>query len=197
MTESQPPTEPDPLLIGITLLLGGAAAGKSRLAVRLAAAGGGRVVVIATAEARDEEMAERIRRHREARPPEWATVEEPVDLEKALASAPENASILVDCLTLWVSNLIEQGFSDQDIEDRARKAASLAASRGAGTFVVTNEVGSGVVPINRLARRYRDLLGRVNSIWAEAARRVLLVVAGRLLPLSGPEAVLGGPPDGG
>ncbi|MGH2676633.1 MAG: bifunctional adenosylcobinamide kinase/adenosylcobinamide-phosphate guanylyltransferase [Actinomycetota bacterium] len=182
--------------MGLTLLLGGAAAGKSRLAVRLAAAWGGPVVVIATAEPRDEEMAERIRRHREQRPPEWPTVEEPVDLEGALASAPEDALTLVDCLTLWVSNLMERGLSDQDIEDQARKAASLAAFRTAGTVAVTNEVGSGVVPANPVARRYRDVLGRVNAIWAEAAHRVALVVAGRLLPLSGPEALLGGA-DGG
>jgi adenosyl cobinamide kinase/adenosyl cobinamide phosphate guanylyltransferase len=178
--------------MALTLLLGGAAAGKSRLAVRLAAAWGGPVVVIATAEPRDEEMAERIRRHREQRPSEWSTVEEPVDLEAALASVPHEAQALVDCLTLWVSNLVERGLSDEDVEDRARKAASLAASRTSGTVAVTNEVGSGVVPANPLARRYRDLLGGVNAIWAEAADRVGLVVAGRVLPLAGPEALLGG-----
>jgi adenosyl cobinamide kinase/adenosyl cobinamide phosphate guanylyltransferase len=182
--------------MGLTLLLGGAAAGKSRLAVRLAGAWGGPVVIIATAEPRDEEMAERIRRHREQRPTEWSTVEEPVDLEAALSSVPQEAQALVDCLTLWVSNLVERGLPDQDIEDQARKAASLAASRTAGTVAVSNEVGSGVVPANRLTRRYRDVLGRVNAIWAEAADRVGLVVAGRVLPLSGPEALLGDAHDG-
>jgi len=179
----------------LTLLLGGAGAGKSRFAARLAEAAGGPVVVIATAEPRDEEMAERIRRHRERRPAEWATVEEPADLEGALSSAPEEAVAILDCLTLWVSNLIERGLSDRDIEDRAAKAASLAAARGAGTVAVSNEVGSGVVPTNALARRYRDLLGRVNAIWAETADRSALVVAGRLLPLAGPEALLGGRAD--
>lgn len=173
----------------LTLLLGGAGAGKSRLAARLAAASGGSVVVIATAEARDQEMAERIRRHRELRPPEWVTVEEPLNLEGALSSVPEGVLALVDCLTLWVSNLMEQGLSDRDIEDRALKAALLAASRTARTVVVTNEVGSGVVPANALARRYRDLLGRVNAIWAEAAERAALVVAGQILSLAGPETI--------
>ena len=175
----------------LTLLLGGAGSGKSRLAVSMAADWGGPVVVIATAEGRDEEMAERIRRHRELRPLEWATVEEPLDLEGALSSIPEGALALVDCLTLWVSNLMEQDVSDRDIEDRARMAAVLAASMTARTVAVTNEVGSGVVPTNALARRYRDLLGRVNAIWAEAADQAALVVAGRVLPLGRPEAVSG------
>jgi adenosyl cobinamide kinase/adenosyl cobinamide phosphate guanylyltransferase len=175
----------------LTLLLGGAGAGKSRLAVRLAGDRRVPVVVIATAEARDEEMAERIRRHKSGRPPEWATLEEPVDLEGALASVPGDALALVDCLTLWVSNLMEQGLADEDIVDRAARAASLAASRSAGTIGVTNEVGSGVVPANALARRYRGLLGRVNAAWAEVAELAALVVAGRLLPLSGPEVLFG------
>jgi adenosyl cobinamide kinase/adenosyl cobinamide phosphate guanylyltransferase len=179
-------------LMPLTLLVGGAGAGKSRLAVRLAEARGGPVVVVATAEARDEEMAERIRRHREERPPQWMTIEEPVELEAALSSVPEEAQALVDCLTLWVSNLMEQDLPDRAIEDRARKAAHLAASRSAGTVAVTNEVGSGVVPANALARRYRDVLGRVNAIWAEAADRTALVVAGQVLPLSPPEQLLGG-----
>lgn len=176
----------------LTLLIGGAGAGKSRLAVRLVAARGDPVVLVATAEGRDEEMAERIRRHRAYRPAEWKTVEEPVDLEGALASVPEEATILLDCLTLWVSNLIEQGLSNDDIEDRATKTAALAAARTSGTVAVSNEVGAGVVPTNSLARRYRDLLGRVNAIWAEAADRSALVVAGRLLPLLSPEALFGG-----
>ncbi|HXF57346.1 MAG TPA: bifunctional adenosylcobinamide kinase/adenosylcobinamide-phosphate guanylyltransferase [Actinomycetota bacterium] len=173
----------------LTLLVGGAGAGKSRLAASLAADRGGPVVVIATAEARDQEMAERIRRHRAARPADWTTVEEPVDLEGALASAPEDAVALVDCLTLWVSNLLERGLADEDVLDRAARAAALAASRSAGTIAVTNEVGSGVVPTNALARRYRDLLGRVNVLWAEAADQAALVVAGRIVPLSRPEAM--------
>jgi adenosyl cobinamide kinase/adenosyl cobinamide phosphate guanylyltransferase len=182
--------------MGLVLLLGGARSGKSRLAVRLASAWGGAVVVIATAEPRDGEMAERIRRHRAERPPEWETVEEPVDLEGALAGVPEEAGVLLDCLTLWVSNLMERGLSDADIEDRARKAAELAASRRAETVAVTNEVGAGMVPANALARRYIDVLGRVNAIWAEAAERALLVAAGRAVRLSDPDQVIGGPLDG-
>jgi adenosyl cobinamide kinase/adenosyl cobinamide phosphate guanylyltransferase len=136
-------------------------------------------------------MAERIRQHRARRPAEWETVEEPLDLETALGSIPAGTTTLVDCLTLWVSNLIAQGLSNDEIEKRAHAAAKLASGRTADTIVVSNEVGSGIVPINALARRYRDLLGRVNSIWADASDRSALVVAGRLFPLSRPDELWG------
>jgi adenosylcobinamide kinase/adenosylcobinamide-phosphate guanylyltransferase len=177
--------------MSLTLLLGGARSGKSRLAVRLAEGSGRPVVVIATGEARDDEMAERIRRHREERPPAWSIKEEPLDLEEAMSDAPDDACVLLDCLTLWVSNLLEHGLSDLQIEDRARAAAGSAASRTAGTIAVTNEVGSGIVPANALARRYADVLGRVNAIWAQAADRAALVVAGRILPLSSTDPLIG------
>lgn len=182
--------------MGLLLLTGGVRSGKSRLAARMTAAWGGPVVVVATGEPRDEEMAERIRRHRADRPPQWGVVEEPVDLEGALARVPEEACLLVDCLTLWVSNLMERGLSDAEIGERARKAASLAAARGSPSLVVTNEVGSGIVPANDLARRFADVLGRVNAIWAEEAERVLLVVAGRVVAVSDPAGLLKERPDG-
>jgi adenosyl cobinamide kinase/adenosyl cobinamide phosphate guanylyltransferase len=169
----------------LTLLLGGAAAGKSRLAVRLALASNGPVVLVATAEPRDQEMADRIRRHRRERPANWGTLEEPLELERALESAPDGAFVVVDCLTLWVSNLMERGLAADEILDRAGKGAFLAASRGGETIAVTNEVGSGIVPMNPLARRYREVLGAVNATWAEAADRTFLVVAGHVVPLSG------------
>ena len=154
----------------LTLLIGGARSGKSSLALELAA---GEVVFVATAEAGDAEMAARIDAHRAERPESWATVEAPRDLAGALRAAPADACVVVDCLTLWVANTMD--------EDAAREAASVAASRRGDTIVVTNEVGMGIVPANELAREYRDLLGRVNALWADAADRVLLVVAGRTL----------------
>jgi adenosylcobinamide kinase/adenosylcobinamide-phosphate guanylyltransferase len=171
--------------MSLLLLIGGARSGKSRLAADIASEWSGPVAVIATGEARDDEMAERIRMHRAKRPQAWATIEEPVDLEAALRSASDEALVVVDCLTLWVSNLIEKGLGDDEIEARARSAAGFAATRGGDTVVVTNEVGSGIVPTNALARRFRDLLGNVNSIWAEHSDRSALVVAGQILPLSG------------
>jgi adenosyl cobinamide kinase/adenosyl cobinamide phosphate guanylyltransferase len=177
--------------MAMTLLLGGARSGKSALAERLAARWDGPVTAVVTAEARDPEMTERIRRHRAQRPAGWRTVEEPLDLEAALTRAPEGVFVVLDCLTLWVSNLLEQGLTDEQARRRARSAAAAAAERAAPTVVVSNEVGSGIVPADPLARRYRDLLGQVNAVWAAAADQALLLVAGQAVPLLDPLAVLG------
>jgi adenosyl cobinamide kinase/adenosyl cobinamide phosphate guanylyltransferase len=167
----------------VCLLIGGVRSGKSRLALRLAAREQRSVVVIATAEARDAEMAARITQHRRERPAEWTTIEEPVDLRSAFAVAPEEAVVLVDCLTLWVSNLMEREVPDVEIEARAERAARIAAARPQQVIVVTNEVGSGVIPTNPLGRRFGDVLGRVNMLWADRAERSALVVAGKMLSL--------------
>jgi adenosyl cobinamide kinase/adenosyl cobinamide phosphate guanylyltransferase len=169
--------------MGLTFLVGGARSGKSSLAVRLAAESGRPVVFVATSEARDEEMAARIESHRAERPPEWSTVEAPLNLVGTLASAPEDACVVLDCLTLWTSNALEAGWSGEAVEEAAEEAAELAAARGAPTVVVSNEVGLGVVPDTPLGRRYRDVHGRVNAIFAAAAERACLVVAGRSLEL--------------
>jgi adenosyl cobinamide kinase/adenosyl cobinamide phosphate guanylyltransferase len=170
----------------LTLLLGGARAGKSKLAARLAAKSDRPVVVIATAEPRDEEMRARIERHRATRPAEWSTVEEPLNLEGALSDVPPGSVAIVDCLTLWVSNEMEAGRSDEEIEASARAAARIGAA--GDTVAVSNEVGSGIVPMHPAARRYRDLLGAVNAVWADVADRTWLVVAGKALALEEPVA---------
>jgi len=170
--------------VGLVLLTGGARSGKSRLATELAARQERPVVVIVTAEALDEEMVERVRRHREARPTAWTTVEEPIDLEGAIAGAAADAFVVIDCLSIWVANLIGRELPDDEILARSRQAAMLAARRPAGSVAVTNQVGSAVVPDNRLARRFRDVVGLVNADWATEATRAGLVVAGRLLSLS-------------
>jgi adenosylcobinamide kinase / adenosylcobinamide-phosphate guanylyltransferase len=177
--------------MALTLLLGGARSGKSALAVRAAGAWAGLVEVVVTAEARDAEMAARIERHRAARPAGWRTVEAPLQLEAALREAAPGALVIIDCLTLWVSNLLELGTDDAALERRAQEAAALAASRAAPTLAISNEVGSGIVPSLALARRYRDLLGQVNATWAAAADHALLLVAGRALPLQDPLVALG------
>jgi adenosyl cobinamide kinase/adenosyl cobinamide phosphate guanylyltransferase len=166
-----------------TFLVGGARSGKSTLAVRLASAFGGPVVVVATAEARDDEMDERIRAHRSTRPDAWETVEAPLELLGAIEGADEEAFVILDCLTLWVSNAIEAGASAHEIDDGSRKLASTLAGRAAPSVVVSNEVGLGIVPANELARRYRDALGRANTSFAAEASRSFLVIAGRGLPL--------------
>jgi adenosyl cobinamide kinase/adenosyl cobinamide phosphate guanylyltransferase len=167
--------------MSLLLLLGGARSGKSRLAVRLAREDGASVLFIATAEARDEEMSERISQHRAERPSEWHTLEEPLRLREAIETAPAESCVVVDCLSLWVANLLERG---DDAEAAATEAARSAARREARTIAVTNEAGLGIVPATPLGREYRDVLGRVNAIWAEAADEAYLVVAGKALRLA-------------
>jgi adenosylcobinamide kinase / adenosylcobinamide-phosphate guanylyltransferase len=169
----------------LTFLVGGARSGKSSLAVRLAEEWEGPVVFVATAEAReDAELAARIARHRLERPPAWRTVEEPLDLAGGLAGAPDRAFVVIDCLTLWAANAIEAGWSDEDVERVAVDTAAAAAARVSPTVVVSNEIGMGVVPATPLGRSFRDLLGRVNAVFAERADRACLVVAGRTLELT-------------
>jgi adenosylcobinamide kinase / adenosylcobinamide-phosphate guanylyltransferase len=177
--------------MGLVLLLGGARSGKSALAVRLAEAAARPVVFLATAQAGDDEMAERIRLHREARPPAWTTVEEPLELRRAIAEAPAETVVVVDCLSLWVANAIEHGRTEAEIDEEAEHAAAEAARRER-TIAVSNEVGLGVVPATPLGRAYRDVLGRVNATWAGAAEDAALVVAGRVLALAEPPGHLGG-----
>ena len=169
----------------LTVLLGGARSGKSRLAVDLARRAAAPVVFIATGEPGDAEMAERIERHRAERPPAWQTVEEPRHLGAALSAAPAGACVVVDCLSLWVANVFE-GRPAADVEAEATAAAALAAARAGTTIAVSNEVGLGVVPATVLGRAYRDVLGRVNAAWVGASSRAYLVVAGRALALEQP-----------
>jgi adenosylcobinamide kinase/adenosylcobinamide-phosphate guanylyltransferase len=169
--------------MGLTVLLGGARSGKSELSSRLASATDRPVVVIVTAEARDEEMTERIRRHRASRPSTWTTVEAPVELATAVRDVESDAFVVLDCLSLWVSNTIEAGFGDEQIVDEAREIATALVKREAPALVVSNEVGLGIVPVNALARRYRDTLGRVNATLVGEADRAYFVVAGKALAL--------------
>lgn len=178
--------------MALTVLLGGARSGKSALAVDLAARTDTPVTVIATGQGRDEEMAARIERHRRDRPPSWGTVEEPVDLASAIRTVPEDHAVIVDCLTLWTANVLDGDRTDDQVVDEAVTAARLAADRPGPTFAVTNEVGMGIVPFEPGTRRYRDLLGRVNAAWCDAAETALLLVAGRAIPLSPPGALLDG-----
>ena len=159
----------------LTFVLGGARSGKSTHAEKLISGSPAPWLYVATAQAFDEEMRERIAQHRARRGEGWTTAEAPLDLAAALAGAPERQPVLVDCLTLWLSNHMLAGH-DVDAESD-RLAAVLARPRGPW-FVVSNEVGLGVVPDNALGRRFRDAQGRLNRQVAEAADRVVLMVAG-------------------
>jgi adenosylcobinamide kinase / adenosylcobinamide-phosphate guanylyltransferase len=167
--------------VSLVLLLGGARAGKSAAAQRLAERWDGPVTFIATAEALDAEMADRIGRHRRERPAGWTTVEEPLALREAVAAVDAGSAAIVDCLTLWVSNTLER--DEEAVLAEAAETAELAAAHPAPVFVVSNEVGLGIVPANADARAYRDRLGAVNRVFADHAETAALVVAGRLLRL--------------
>ncbi len=175
----------------LTLITGGARSGKSAFAERLAMQGK-RVLFAATAEALDDAMARRIAAHRSSRPPEWDTVEEPRSLpeairRKATGAAVPYDTIIVDCLTIWVSNLLllHEGNADAEarILDAAKKLLDVRESSDATWIVVTNEVGLGIVPSSSLGRTYRDTLGRVNSLVASRADKVYLMAAGLALDL--------------
>jgi adenosylcobinamide kinase / adenosylcobinamide-phosphate guanylyltransferase len=160
------------------------------LAIELARKWQGPVTVIVTAEALDDEMAERIRLHKEERPQGWETVEEPLDLETAIGRVADDAAVVIDCLSLWVANLLERGDERAEVEQLAGAAATRASDRSSLTIAISNEVGLGIVPVTELGRRYRDVLGRVNAEWAAAADQAAFVVAGRLLSLGSPETAL-------
>ncbi|HKP19221.1 MAG TPA: bifunctional adenosylcobinamide kinase/adenosylcobinamide-phosphate guanylyltransferase [Gaiellaceae bacterium] len=167
----------------LVVLLGGARSGKSTLAVALAREQGGAVMFLATGEAGDEEMARRIESHRRERPPGWETLEAPIEVAGALASVSSTATVVLDCLSLWVANLQQQGLDESEILAAGSRAAAIAAERPGLTVTVSNEVGLGIVPPTPLGRAYRDLLGAVNKLWVDAADEAWLVVAGRRLRL--------------
>lgn len=170
--------------MAITLVLGGARSGKSAYAEGLVLAAADRALYLATAGVLDDEMAERVAKHRASRDRRWQTIEEPLELPALLiAEAREDLPILVDCLTLWLSNLL---YAERDIA--AETAALIAAlPRVSGSVVlVSNEVGLGIVPDNPLARAFRDHAGRLHQQVAAVAERVVFVAAGLPLTLKSP-----------
>jgi adenosylcobinamide kinase/adenosylcobinamide-phosphate guanylyltransferase len=167
------------------LILGGARSGKSACAEQRAVASGLAIVYVATAQALDAEMAERIARHQQSRPADWTLVEEPLALARTLrAQAAPERCLLVDCLTLWLSNLLAAG--DTRLEQE-RGALLEALPRLPGHLIfVSNEVGQGIVPAHPPARRFRDEAGRLHQELAQRCDRVTLTVAGLPLALKEP-----------
>lgn len=162
----------------IILVTGGARSGKSRYAERRALEMGGRPLYVATAEAQDEEMLQRIAEHRQRRGVQWRTMEEPLELARALlAQVGKTDCALVDCLTLWISNLLiqhDEKYATKKVEEFIEQLPHLDFH----LVFVTNEVGSGIVPDNPLARKFRDVAGWTNQRIAETANEVILMVAG-------------------
>jgi adenosylcobinamide kinase/adenosylcobinamide-phosphate guanylyltransferase len=159
----------------LTFLLGGARSGKSAEAERLVTALPAPWTYIATAQAFDAEMKERIAQHRARRGEGWRTLEAPLDLARALSESPGGQPVLVDCLTLWLTNHMLAG---HDLETECARIATILAAPAGPWFVVSNEVGLGIVPENALARRFRDAAGQLNQRIAALADRVVFMVAG-------------------
>ncbi len=164
------------LLPPLTLVLGGARSGKSRYAEGLI--GDRPAVYVATAQAYDDEMRDRLAAHRARRGPNWTTVEEPLDLPGALARLADDRPVLVDCLTLWLSNLL---LAERDIEAEAGRLLDGLSACPGPVVLVSNEVGLGIVPDNALARRFRDHAGTLHQRLGQLAHSVVFVAAG--LPL--------------
>ena len=167
---------------GLTLVLGGARSGKSRYAESLIEALPPPWIYLATAEARDAEMAKRIAEHRARRDAGWRTIEAAHDLAAALGRVPPGVPVLIDCLTLWLSNRM---LAEADMDHEIDKLESVLANHDGVVVLVSNEVGSGIVPDNALARRFQDLQGTLNQKVAAKASRVVFMVAGLPLQLKG------------
>ena len=179
----------------LKLILGGARSGKSSYAQQLAS-NAGRVLFVATAQAGDRDMERRILIHRQQRPDHWDTLEEPISLVEAMEGGLHRYDVIVlDCLTLWVSNLLLMGGTASapvDIEAETRRLLDFCREGGGCWIIVSNEVGLGVVPATELGRVYADLLGRVNQAVASAADEVFFMAAGipmRIKPGSGPAGI--------
>jgi len=176
-------SSPTNTLPNLTLILGGTRSGKSTYAEGLIERVGGGVY-LATAEALDAEMEERVRIHRDRRGAQWQTVEEPLELAQAInrASSEYGRPVLVDCLTLWLSNLM---YVERDVPGETDALISSLSECQTPVVMVSNEVGLGIVPDNALARTFRDEAGRINQRLAEAADRVVFVAAGLPLIMKG------------
>jgi len=181
----------------LTLILGGARSGKSDLAQRLAAASGRDVLFVATMQPGDDELRLRVEQHRAARPPDWRTIEATHDVAGAMEQhARPGEIVVIDCMTMWVSNLLIERLGDgddvpaaaalaaaDDVAARARALAGRAAAFDGDVVVVSNEAGMGVVPAYPLGRAFRDALGAANNAVAVEAERVYWLVAGLALEL--------------
>lgn len=177
-----PAPQPAPVLPRLTLVTGGARSGKSSYAERLAIASLRPRRYIATAQAFDAEMEERITMHRAQRGADWVTVEAPLDLAAALASAKPEEVVLVDCLTLWLTNHL---LAEHDLEAEISNLLTALKNCSAPVICVTNEVGWGIVPMDALSRRFRDEQGRLNQRVAAAADLAVAVLCGLPLALKG------------
>ncbi len=173
----------------LIFITGGARSGKSSFAADLAPKLGKKVIFVATALAIDKEMKNRIARHIGERPKHWTTIEAPTDILNALKRAgPDGKVILIDCLTIYLTNLIIAKLSDAKIEKHVNELLNFLSGSDSAVIIVSNEVGLGIVPVNKLARRFRDLAGKVNRTVAEKANEAYLLVSGIPVVLKRPRS---------
>lgn len=177
----------------ITLITGGARSGKSSFGEKIAQFRGGKeVYYLATAEVKDKEMETRVKKHQAQRSEHWTTIEEPLAAEEALSSLPTSAVVLMDCITIYISNLLFEEKAETEAEldkmakekyiiEKMEKLVAVIRKKDMEAILVTNEVGQGIVPGNKIGRIYRDIAGRVNQYLAGEAEEVYLTIAG--LPL--------------
>jgi len=164
---------------GVTFVIGGCRSGKSKHALQIAAKiAGKRRIYIATCMPQDDEMKQRVARHQKERGSSWTKVEEPLHLAEAILENSLKADvILVDCLTLWVNNVLMETDNEKQIEAKLSRLMAALEKAASPIVLVSNEVGAGIVPENRIARQYRDIIGRVNQAAAKAAGKVIWMVA--------------------
>ena len=177
MTKSSEKTLPN-----VIFVLGGAASGKSRYAESIVARFDRAPIYLATAQVFDAEMADKVAQHRLQRGPGWTTIEEPLDIAPALLDAPSDAVVLLDCATLWLTNVL---LADQDTDEAAARLLQAIDAIACPIVIVSNEVGGGIVPENAHARRFRNAQGRLNQQLAAHADLVVQVIAGLPRTLKG------------
>lgn len=170
----------------LTVLLGGARSGKSTAALRLAERQEAPVVYVATSPHinGDDDLEHRIDTHRAERPTDWETIEAELELADAVRDVPGDSFVIIDCLTVWLGNLLHHGHDDDAIAAASESALAAVRDRSGRTVAVSNEVGLGIVPAGAVSRRYRDLLGHINQRWVGVSDQAHLMVAGRALDLT-------------
>jgi len=173
--------------MSIIFISGGARSGKSSLAVQIAMKSNGKVAFIATAQAGDDEMERRILMHKKERPENWDTIEEPINVDSAIDMAKGNDILIIDCITLFISNMLctDEEFNVSWVFEKIEKLVDSAKKFKGTVIIISNEVGMGIVPENKLARDFRDIAGKANQMIAQSADQVYICFSGIPLLIKG------------
>jgi len=162
----------------LIFITGPVRSGKSNFAVNLAKKSKKKIIFIATCKPVDTEMKERIKKHQQQRPKEWITIEEEIDLGSVLRKISKDKLIIIDCITLWVSNLFFHNFNEKEILKIVNDLISIIKRKGLSVIIVSNEVGWGIIPNNKIARNFRDIMGIIHQKISESSNEIYLLVSG-------------------